>query len=143
MIERFESATVGDIVAADFRAAAVLEGFGIDFCCGGRRSLSEACRSALIDPARVVHALDALPQSTGGADDVAGWPLERLIDHIVTTHHAYLREALPAIARHLAKLCEVHGERHPELARIADVFEALAVELSQHMLKEEQVLFPY
>jgi regulator of cell morphogenesis and NO signaling len=143
MNERFEHATVGEVVAMDFRAAAIFEEFGIDFCCGGRRSLDDACRSASADPAEVFRALSALPDAIGGDRDVLRWPLDRLVDHIVTTHHAYVREALPTIARHLRKLREVHGDRHPELARIVDLFNELDAELSQHLLKEEQVLFPH
>jgi regulator of cell morphogenesis and NO signaling len=143
MNERLERATVGEIVATDFRAAAIFEGFGIDFCCGGRRSLVDACRTADADPLDVMKAIDALPKAAEDDADVTRWPLDRLIDHIVETHHAYVRRALPAIARHLAKLQQVHGERHPELARIARVFDEVSDELSQHLLKEEQVLFPY
>jgi len=143
MIERFETATVGEIVATDFRAATVFEGFGIDFCCGGRRSLADACRSAAADPADVMRALNALSQSTAPDDDMSRRSADELIDYIVTTHHAYVRQALPAIGHHLAKLQEVHGERHPELARIASVFHELGAELTQHLAKEEQVLFPY
>jgi regulator of cell morphogenesis and NO signaling len=143
MIERFESATVGEIVATDSRAAAVFEQFGIDFCCGGGRALSDACRSARVDPADVSRALAALSESAVDGDDVTLWPIDRLIDHIVATHHAYVREALPAIARHLTKLQEVHGTRHPELARVAHVFGGIDAELSQHLLKEERILFPY
>ena len=76
-------------------------------------------------------------------DDVTRWPVVRLIDHIVSTHHVYVREALPAIGRHLRNLCEAHGDRHPELARVASVFDAIAGELSFHLIKEERVLFPY
>jgi regulator of cell morphogenesis and NO signaling len=143
MNERFEQATVGDIVATDFRTAAVFEQFGIDFCCGGRRSLSDACRAASADPAAVVRALDALPPPATHDEDVTRWPVDRLIDHILTRHHAYVRSALPAIARYLAKLNDVHGARHPELARVATIFEQVSGELEQHMFKEEQILFPY
>ena len=143
MTDAFETATVGEIVATDFRTAAVLEAFGIDFCCGGRRPLVDACHSAGVDPAKVIRELQQLARSPRGDDDAAAWPLDRLIDHIVTVHHAYVRQALPTIARYLAKLREVHGQRHPELARVAQVFSAMHDELSQHMLKEEQVLFPY
>jgi regulator of cell morphogenesis and NO signaling len=143
MTERLTTDTVGDIVATDFRAAGIFEQFGIDFCCGGRRSLADACRTATVDPDAVMRALDALPPPIGGEDDVTQWPVERLIDHIVSTHHRYVRSALPLIARYLAKLEEVHGARHPELARVRAHFEQVSVELSQHMLKEEQVLFPY
>src|SRR5438128_10849546 len=142
MKERLETATVGDIVAADFRAAGVFEQFGIDFCCGGRRSLSDACQAASADPAALVRALDALPPRAAD-DDVTRWPLERLVDHITTEHHAYVRAALPAIAHHLAKLREAHGARHPELTRVASAFERMRVDLEQHLLKEEQVVFPY
>lgn len=143
MSDRSSSATIGDIVATDFRTAAVFEQFGIDFCCGGRRSLAEACRTATADPDAVIRALDALPPAIDHEADVTEWPLERLIDHIVSVHHAYVRSALPAIARYLAKLEEVHGARHPELARVAAGFDRMRFDLEQHMLKEERVLFPY
>lgn len=142
MSERLTSATVGDIVASDFRTAAVFEQFGIDFCCGGRRSLSDACRSASANPESVLRALDALPAGAG-ADDVTAWPLGRLVDHIVATHHDYVRAAMPTIERYLAKLEEVHGARHPELTQVRSCFASMAADLRQHMLKEEQVLFPY
>jgi regulator of cell morphogenesis and NO signaling len=81
---------------------------------------------------------------TAAADDqLSRWPIDCLIDHILLTHHAYVRSALPRIAGYLAKLTEVHGARHPELARIAAAFEELRGELLQHLLKEEHVLFPY
>ena len=143
MTARLTTATVGDIVATDFRTAGIFEQFGIDFCCGGRRSFADACRTATVDPEAVIRALDALPAPIGGEDDLTQWPVERLIDHIVSTHHAYVRSALPLIARYLAKLEEVHGLRHPELARVRTHFERISVELTQHMMKEEQVLFPY
>jgi len=136
-------ATVGDIVAADYRTAGVFEQFGIDFCCGGRRSLDEACRTASADPTDVVRALTALPPHRVDDDDVMRWPVDRLIDHIVTVHHAYVRSALPRIAGYLAKLQEAHGARHPELARVVSTFDQVSADLEQHMLKEEQVLFPY
>lgn len=71
------------------------------------------------------------------------WPLDRLIDYILETHHAYVRSALPAITRHLTRLREAQGARHPELSRIASVFEQVREDLDQHLMKEEQVLFPY
>jgi regulator of cell morphogenesis and NO signaling len=143
MSESFASATVGEIVATDSRAAAVFEQFGIDFCCGGRRTVAEACRTAATDPGTVERALQALPPVAGPHDDVARWPLDSLMDYIVGTHHTYVRTALPAIARYLTKLVEVHGVRHPELGDVETSFERLSGDLLQHMMKEEQVLFPY
>jgi regulator of cell morphogenesis and NO signaling len=143
MSNRLESPTVGDIVAADFRAAEVFELFGIDFCCGGRRSFDDACRSAGADPDAVRKVLHATSRPPAERDEVTSWPLDRLIDHIETTHHAYVRRALPSIARHLGKVLEAHGDRHPELVRIGQAFAEMSDELQRHMLKEERVLFPY
>jgi regulator of cell morphogenesis and NO signaling len=135
--------TVGEMVAADFRAAAVFEQFGIDFCCGGRRDFDDACRSAAADPADVARALAALPPVADDDADVTQWRVDRLIDHIVSTHHGYVRSSMPTIRHYLAKLVEAHGARHPELARVAACFDTVERDLGQHMLKEEQVLFPY
>jgi regulator of cell morphogenesis and NO signaling len=143
MNEQFATRTVGEVVAADFRTAAVFERFGIDFCCSGRRTLEEACRAAAAEPDAVVRALDALPPAGDTDDDLTQWPIPRLIDFILSTHHAYVRSAMPDIARHLAKLTEVHGARHPELSRVVAYFDQIVGDLSQHMMKEEQVLFPY
>jgi regulator of cell morphogenesis and NO signaling len=143
MHHALENETIGDIVAADFRTAAVFEAFGIDFCCGGRRSLLDACRTASADPAEVIRALEEVQSASGGDEDVTDWPVDRLIDHIVATHHTYVRTAMPAIARRLTRLEQVHGENHRELGRILDVFRELSAEMHQHMLKEEHVLFPY
>lgn len=144
MNEEFERATVGELVATDFRTARVFEKFGIDFCCGGRRSVVEACRAAAVDPDAVERALHELPAIGDDDDqDPRRWPVNRLIDHILVTHHMYVRTSIPVIAGYLAKLVEVHGQRHPELGRINAAFGELSEVLLQHMRKEEFVLFPY
>jgi regulator of cell morphogenesis and NO signaling len=143
MNEQLATRTVGDVVAADFRAVAVFEQFGIDFCCACRRTLDDACRAAAADPEVVVHALEALPPVIETDDDAARWPIPQLIDFILSTHHAYVRSAMPRITRYLVKLVEVHGSRHPELSRVAMYFEQVVADLEQHMVKEEQILFPY
>ena len=144
MNESLEQTTVAEIVNRDFRTAGIFEQFGIDFCCGGQLSLADACRVAAVDPAKVGRALEAIPPTGHETDNhVSRWLPARLIDHIVDTHHAYVRSALPTIAARLAKLVEVHGARHPELRRIAEAFEEVSRDLLQHMKKEECVLFPY
>jgi len=143
MNESFEKLIVGDIVAGDFRAAAVFERFGIDFCCGGQRSIADACGSASVSPSDVEAVLATLAPVANAEDDVTRWPLDRLVDHIVTTHHAYVRTMLPVIRGYLSKLVDVHGRRHPELLAVLTGFDTLASDLSQHMMKEERVLFPY
>jgi regulator of cell morphogenesis and NO signaling len=136
--------TLGDIVANDYRAAGVFDRFGLDFCCGGKRTFGEACAAARLDPAAVGAELAKL-SATSGADDVpdASWPVEELAHYIVRRHHGYVRQQLPVIGGHLEKLVAVHGERHPELRQIAGHFAELSGELQRHMMKEEQILFPY
>jgi regulator of cell morphogenesis and NO signaling len=144
MSEQFETVTVGDIVASDFRTAAVFERFGIDFCCGGRRSVADACRTAAVEPSALGAALEALAGNPAGADfDATAASCTELIAHIVERHHGYIRRSAPALTEYLEKLVKVHGERHPELARVASEFAVVRQELMQHMMKEEQVLFPY
>jgi regulator of cell morphogenesis and NO signaling len=142
MTEMLAEQTVGDVVAIDWRTAAVFEKFGIDFCCGGRRSVAEACGRAGVDVGAVTRAIEALP-GDAAEDDVSQWTVAQLVDRIVLTHHAFVRSALPRIATYLAKLVDVHGARHPELVQIEGRFGTLTRELLQHMRKEEQVLFPY
>lgn len=141
MNESFEQRRVGDIVAGDWRAAAIFEQFGIDFCCGGQRSVGDACRSAGIDAAAVARAFEE-HSSAEADDDVLQWPVDRLTDHIVLAHHGYVRSAVPRLAAYLAKLAEVH-RAHPELRAVAAEFDMLSRDLLQHMLKEEHILFPY
>jgi regulator of cell morphogenesis and NO signaling len=137
------SMTVGDIVGHDLRAAAVLARYGIDFCCGGRRSLDEACKANGVDAAAVLGDLEALERADATTHDMTSWPVDALVDYIVTRHHAYAKRQIPAIMMMLDKLVEAHGERYPAMPRIAATFASLASELTHHMLKEEQILFPY
>ena len=137
-------ATVGDIVREDFRAAAVFEHHGIDFCCGGGDSLSEACAARGVSPAELLAELEAIRAAGSG---VAGDFYERmslplLIEHILETHHGYLRRTMPPLTAWSAKVASAHGERHPETVRLAAVVAALCAELEQHMFKEERILFP-
>jgi regulator of cell morphogenesis and NO signaling len=137
--------TVRDLAVENPSATRVFEKFGIDYCCGGGKSLREACQAANVAPDKLVELLQAADRgkSTNGNKDWKSEPLSELIDHIVETHHAYTREELDRLEPLLAKVCSVHGQRHPELLRIQQLFAGLSQELTMHMMKEEQVLFPY
>ncbi len=137
--------TVRDLAVENPAATRVFEKFGIDYCCGGGKSLREACQAANVAPDKLVELLQAAGQgrSRNGNQDWKSESLADLIDHIVETHHAYTREELDRLEPLLAKVCSVHGQRHPELPRIQQLFAGLAQELTMHMMKEEQVLFPY
>ncbi len=140
MIDQLEHATVGDIVARDYRAAGVFQRHGIDFCCGGRKPLAEAAEAKGIAVTVIVSELQRLDGAPAVA--VENGTCAELIAHIVERHHGYLRTAMPTISAYLAKLVDVHGERHPELATIAGRFRDVRDELESHMYKEEQILFP-
>jgi regulator of cell morphogenesis and NO signaling len=135
--------TLGAIVAADYRAADVLERFGLDFCCGGKRTLEEACAQRSVDASIVLAALESTrsARSADVPDDT--WAADELTRYIVRRHHSYVRAQIPVIAAHLSKLARVHGARHPELPLIEAHFQAIADELRMHLVKEEEILFPY
>jgi regulator of cell morphogenesis and NO signaling len=137
--------TVRDLAVDNPAATRVFEKFGIDYCCGGGKSLREACAAANVAPDKLLDLLQTAGQGKGtnGNIDWKSEPLSDLIDHIVETHHAYTREELDRLDPLLAKVCSVHGQRHPELLRIQQLFGGLSQELAMHMMKEEQVLFPY
>ncbi|PNW29740.1 iron-sulfur cluster repair di-iron protein [Formosa algae] len=135
---------VGAFVAEDFRTAAVFTKYGIDFCCRGNRSLEDVCEKNGIVTSELVNSLEhVLNTKTDQSIDYKSWPLDLLIDYIEKKHHRYVEEKSPIIKQFLDKLCKVHGERHPELFEINDLFTASAGELAQHLKKEELVLFPF
>jgi regulator of cell morphogenesis and NO signaling len=134
---------LGDIVTEDLRAAAVMERFGLDYCCGGQRSLRDACQAKSIRMDEVISALYAL----GPASDHDQLPAERreldaLTRYIVESHHRYVKNSVPAINASLDKLVAAHGARHPELGTMRATFRALGDDMMAHMMKEEQLLFP-
>lgn len=136
--------TIREIVATDFRTAAVFQRYGLDFCCHGCRTVEQGCREAGVDAGAVLQELDTvLAAPATGAPAFASWPAPELVHYIVDKHHAFVREAIPVLLRHTGKIAEVHGERHPELIHIARLFERVAEEMTDHMAKEEQILFPY
>lgn len=138
------STTIGDIVRDDYRKALYLKERGIDFCCGGKRSLEEACNEKQLDPVEIRSALDALSVQPGERQlPYDEWPAAFLADHIVQTHHRFVRKTIPDLRFYASKVYRVHGDTHPELRQIADTVQALTQELSAHMEKEERVLFPY
>lgn len=139
-----QSKTIGEMVADDFRTAQVFKNHNIDFCCKGNRSIMEAVEGKNIDIDKLISEIDAVQQqTTGNTPDYQSWPLDLLADYIEKTHHRYVAEQIPVLQQYLDKLCKVHGHKHPELFEISKHFNATALELTTHMKKEEQVLFPF
>lgn len=136
--------TIGEIVKTDYRTATVFESFGIDFCCKGNRTIEDACEKKNIDAGAVKKELDkVLVTRNEGSMDFNFWPLDLLADYIEKKHHRYVEERIPLLLQYLNKLCKVHGEAHPELFEIIQLFSESAGELTTHMKKEEFILFPY
>lgn len=134
------SMTLADLVTRHPDLARELERRSLDYCCGGQRTLAEACASRDLDVDETVAELASVP---GGA--VAPWasfgPVE-LIDHLEATHHVYLRDELPRITALADKVAQVHRDRHPELLEVQQLAGELRADLEPHLVEEEQVLFP-
>lgn len=143
-MNNLQTLTIKDIVTSDYRTAAIFEKYSLDFCCGGGTTVEQACKAKGLDPAVVFGDLRNAAGTAGSNGGVfSQMPLDELVDHIVTKHHAYVREAMPAILAHTQKVASVHGAYHPEVIAIAEHFVAVADEMQSHMMKEEHILFPY
>ena len=139
-----EQSTIGEYVAKDFRTAAVFSKYGIDFCCKGNRTIEEACEKKNLDFIQIEkEILQLLETKSDSAIDYKSWPTDLLIDYIEKTHHRYVEEKSAILLPYLDKLCKVHGQSHPELFEINELFQGCAGELAQHMKKEELILFPF
>jgi regulator of cell morphogenesis and NO signaling len=136
--------TLADVVTEHPRLARELERRGLDYCCGGRRTVAEASSAAGLDPGTVVDDLVAATAGeSGGAEEPwASMGVVELVDHIVATHHRYLWDELPRLTALVEKVAGVHGGRHPELADVARILGALRADVEPHLAKEERVLFP-
>lgn len=134
---------IGEIVAEDFRTAAIFKKYGIDFCCKGGRTIEEACSPKSLDKDQIYSDIENLPKTDGNSIDFNSWPLDLLADYVEKTHHRYVYEKTPVLQAFLDKLCKVHGGRHPELFEIKELFDASAQDLGAHLKKEELMLFPF
>ena len=142
-MKTYKQTKIGDIVTQDFRAAEVFKKAGIDFCCGGSQSLEAACRDKKLDVAEIESELEKLENSEPGSSHKFNeWKLDFLCDYIVNTHHQTVMKLLPQLTFYTQKIAEVHGDNHPELSEIANLFAQVDTELRQHLRNEEEVLFP-
>jgi len=134
---------IGDVVAGNFYTASIFEKYGLDFCCGGKKSIFEACTEKGIDQEKVLFELSKSDVINNTSVRFDKWDVDFLIDYIVNNHHSYVRESIPTIEHHLQKVHSAHGQRHSEIAKIGVEFNGLKEELLAHMQKEEKMLFPY
>lgn len=136
--------TIGELVSKDFRKAEVFKKFGLDFCCGGKKTLEKACLEKGLDVLEVQSELElAEAKPSTGSQNFLEREAGFLADYIVNTHHNYVNNAMPVIFEYTQKVAKVHGQRHPEAVEIADLVAEIINEMKDHMLKEERILFPY
>ena len=136
--------TVREIALEQPSSMRVFEHYGIDYCCGGRKPLTEACAASKVEVDAVIAALEAA--ATFAAPATEDWPqrsMEELVAHIVATHHAYVKRELPRLAVLAQKVVNRHGATRAELSAIQTVLSSLDEELTLHLAKEETILFPY
>ena len=141
--DKLNELTVGEIVADDFRTSTIFKNNGIDFCCGGKQSIADACREKGIDPSGLQkQILELKIEPLSPSQNFNEWELDFLCDYIMNTHHKYVLKTLPELMFYTQKIADVHGDHHPELIEIASIFSQINDELLQHLDKEEKVLFP-
>jgi len=139
------STTVAELAVERPQRTRIFEQLGLDYCCGGGRSLETACADEGLDLHTVLVLLEreAEAQASAATDtDWASASVDELVDHIVRDHHGYLRSELPRLSELSAKVRSAHGDERPELIEVAAIFERLRAELEEHAEKEEQGVFP-
>jgi regulator of cell morphogenesis and NO signaling len=136
--------TVAELAISQPGALAIFTKYNIDYCCGGHRSIEDACRRIGLDPEKIIAEI--LQSSQGASADTIrpeSWSSALLIDYIIGNHHSYVRNAIPEVQAFMDKVCEAHGSDCRELLEIRENFIDLSDELISHMEKEELVVFPW
>lgn len=135
--------TIGEIATKDYRKAELFWRFGIDYCCGGKKTLKQACGEAGI---REEILEEIYLESTKHKDreiyDFEAWEVDFLIDYIVNTHHTYVKHNSERLNRLAFKVTSRHGHTNPELKELTKRLKYFLSDLNDHMKKEEQDIFP-
>lgn len=134
--------TLGNIVAGNFKAAAVFEKYQLDFCCGGKQTLATACIDKNISLQAVSAALDTMETDKKTMMLFNEMTQSDLIGYLLIHHHFYVKQSMPQILQHLEKVATKHGDKNPYMRKVFSIFQTLNVEMLHHMQKEEQILFP-
>lgn len=142
-MNNLEKQTVGEIVTEDFRTAGVFKKYGLDFCCGGKKTLSDACERKGLDVNLLLAEIDNLSEKKSDHHNYNEWSPSFLADYIINNHHHYVRIKLPEIKGYAKKVAKVHGKTYPALHDMLDAFMVLKDEMLSHLDAEERILFPY
>lgn len=143
-METLERRTIGEIVSDDYRTAQVFKKYGLDFCCGGKRSVGEACERKGVDMDALMADIDNLSKSEGeDGHNYSEWSPAFLVDYIINNHHHFVRHKLPEIKDYATKVAKVHGKTYPVLNEMLGTLLVLKDEMLSHLEAEERILFPY
>ncbi|ARK30426.1 iron-sulfur cluster repair di-iron protein [Halalkalibacter krulwichiae] len=141
----FRTTKTGDIVTKFPKASQVLKEYKIDFCCGGNQPISEAIKDRHLNEEEVLNKLNSLYSEAYSSNESINWreaSYPTLINYIITTHHVYLNETLPELAKFVTKVYRVHGKKRKELKDVYHLFHQLKLELEHHLIEEEERVFP-
>ena len=134
---------VGEIVADDFRTSSLFKNVGIDFCCGGKQTLADACSEKGINADELEDEIKkVMGEPVNPGMNFKEWEPTFLCDYIVNTHHKFVLKNMPELVFYTNKIADVHGDHHPELIEVANLFAQINTELLQHLKNEEEVFFP-
>ena len=137
-----KTTSLAQIVNANHKTAFVFEKYNLDFCCKGKRSLQQACAENNAPVEQIIAELNNVAISVDIGTDFNKMSFSQLTDYIVLTHHAYVKQKMPSILDYLQKVTSKHGQRHPEMFKVLEIFSVVQEEMKLHMEKEELVLFP-
>lgn len=142
-MENIAEQSLASIVTKHHEAAIVLEKYHLDFCCNGKRTLAEACRQKGLSYEQITKEI--LEQEKG--ENKKSMPFENmneeeLISYILVNHHFYVKQSMPVIHMHIEKVANKHGKHYPYMIDVLHLFNIIREEMTHHMQKEEQVLFP-
>lgn len=133
---------LSDVINLNVRAISVFDKYNFDYCFNGNRSIKEVCKEKNVDPRILIDELKNVSDDFQ-VDKFADWRLDFLIEYILNNHHQYIHKMIPVISDLVRKISDELGEKYFDIISIARTFSVVYKDLKQHMLKEEQILFPY
>lgn len=142
-ISAFADKTVGAVAAADYRITEVFARHGIDYCCGGDKTIRQACAEQQISPAALLAEITEAVEKGSAVHNYNDWALDFLADYITNEHHAYVHRITPLMNGMMDAVVAAHSDHHPEVLEIQRIWQALSGELIMHMQKEDLMLFPF
>lgn len=138
----FLNKTVGEFVRENPLRARIFDKYGIDYCCGGKKTIAQASAQAGVQPEALEELLMAAPSPGSEDNAISAMGLTELARHIVLSHHDYLRREIPRIQHMFSRVINAHGKTAPEFRSASRIFDEFAAEIGHHMMKEERILFP-